>query len=344
MSGERMRALVFRRYGGPEVLESTDVEPPVAGDGQILVRVRAVGLNPYDLHFLRGDPYVARPMMGLGLRKPRRPVILGSDVAGVVEAVGPNVTGFRVGDEVLGTVGLGGLADLVAVSAGAVAPKPTNIGFGQAAALPMAALTALQGLRDVGGLRSGQRVIVNGAAGGVGSFAVQLAKALGASAVTGVCSAASSEMVRSLGADEVIDYEREDFTKQGRRYDLLIDTAGNRSLRSLCRALEPSGTLVLVGAGGGRLLGPIAQILGARLQSRFLGPRVLTMFAQTKAEDLLLIKNLVEEGKLRAAIDRSYPLAQAADALRHLETRHAHGKVVVAMTGVADVPLVWKTA
>jgi NADPH:quinone reductase-like Zn-dependent oxidoreductase len=259
-------------------------------------------------------------------------MILGSDVAGVVEAIGPNVTGFCVGDEVFGTVWLGGLADLVAVSAGAVAPKPEGLSFEQAAALPMAALTALQGLRDTGGLRSGQRVIVNGAAGGVGSFAVQLARSLGASSVTGVCSAASSEMVRSLGADEVIDYERQDFTKQGRKYDLLIDTAGNRSLRSLCRALEPSGTLVLVGAGGGRLLGPMAQILGAKLQSRFLSPRILTMFVQPKTADLLFIKHLVEEGKLRAAVDRSYPLAQAADALRHLETRHAHGKVVVAMS------------
>jgi NADPH:quinone reductase-like Zn-dependent oxidoreductase len=174
---------------------------------------------------------------------------------------------------------------------------------------------------------------VNGAAGGVGSYAVQLAKALGASAVTGVCSAASSELVRSLGADEVIDYEREDFTKQSGRYDLLFDTVGNHSLRSFCKALEPSGTLVLVGAGGGRLLGPMAQILGAKLQSRFLGPRVLTMFAQTKTDDLLFIKQLVEEGKLRPAIDRTYPLAQAAEALRHLETRHAHGKVVVAMSG-----------
>jgi NADPH:quinone reductase-like Zn-dependent oxidoreductase len=260
-------------------------------------------------------------------------MIPGSDVAGMVEAVGPNVAGFRVGDEVFGTVGLGGLADLVAVSASVVAPKPEGLGFEQAAALPMAALTALQGLRDVGGLRAGQRVIVNGAAGGVGSFAVQLARSLGASTVTGVCSAASSEMVRSLGADEVIDYEREDFTRLGRRYDLLIDTVGNHSLRSFCRALEPSGTLVLAGAGGGRLLGPLAQILGAKLQSRFLGPRVLTMFMQTKTEDLLFIKHLVEEGKLRPVIDRSYPVAQTADALRHLETRHAHGKVVVAMTG-----------
>src|ERR1035437_2787488 len=313
MSSNRMRALVYRRYGGPGVLEPTDTEAPVAGDGQILVRVRAVGLNQYDLHCLHGDPYIARPQMGTGLRKPRRPMILGSDVAGVVEAIGPNVTGFHVGDEVFGTVGLGGLADLVAVSAGAVAPKPTNIGFEQAAALPMAALTALQGLRDVGGLRSGQRVIVNGAAGGVGSFAVQLAKALGASSVTGVCSAASSEMVRSLGADEVIDYEREDFTKQSGRYDLLFDTVGNHSLRSFCRALEPGGTLVLAGGGGGGLLGPMAQILGAKLQSRFLGPRVLTMFAQTKAEDLLLIKHLVEEGKLRPALDRSYPLARSEE-------------------------------
>jgi NADPH:quinone reductase-like Zn-dependent oxidoreductase len=333
MSSNRMRALVYRRYGGPEVLEPTDTETPVAGDGQILVRVKAVGLNPYDLHFLHGDPYIARPQMGTGLRKPRRPMILGSDVAGVVEAIGPNATGFCVGDEVFGTVWLGGLADLVAVSAGAVAPKPEGLSFEQAAALPMAALTALQGLRDVGGLRSGQRVIVNGAAGGVGSFAVQLAKALGASAVTGVCSAASSELVRSLGADEVIDYGREDFTRLGRRYDLLFETVGNRSLRSFCRALEPSGTLVLVGAGGGRVLGPMAQILGAKLQSRFLSPRILTMFVQPKAEDLLFIKHLVEEGKLRPAMDRSYPLAQAADALRHLETRHAHGKVVVAMTG-----------
>jgi len=328
-----MRALVFRRYGGPEVLESTEVEPPVAGDAQVLVRVRAVGLNPYDLHFVHGDPYVARPMMGLGLRKPRRPVILGSDVAGVVEAVGQNVTGFGIGDEVFGTVGLGGLADLVAAPVSAFAPKPEGLGFEAAAALPMAAVTALQGLRDVGGLRSGQRVIVNGASGGVGSFAVQLARALGASSVTGVCSAASSELVRSLGADEVIDHAREGFTRLGRRYDLLLDTVGNHSLRAFCRALEPNGTFVLAGAGGGRLLGPMAQILGAKVQSRLLGPRVLTMFAQTKTEDLLIVKGLVEEGKLRPVIDRTYPLAQAADALRHLDTRHAHGKVVVAMNG-----------
>jgi NADPH:quinone reductase-like Zn-dependent oxidoreductase len=332
MSSSRMRALVYRRYGGPEVLEPTDVETPVAGDGQLLVRVRAVGLNQYDLHFLHGDPYIARPQMGTGLRKPRRPMILGSDVAGVVDAVGPNVTGFSVGDEVFGTVWLGGLADLVAVSAGAVAPKPAGLSFEQAAALPMAALTALQGLRDTGGLRAGQRVIVNGAAGGVGSFAVQLAKVLGASTVSGVCSAASSEMVRSLGADEVTDYKRQDFTRLNRRYDLLFDTAGNHSLRSLCKALEPGGTLVLVGAGGGRLFGPMAQILGAKLQSRFLSPRILTMFVQPKTVDLLFIKHLVEEGKLRPALDRSYQLAQAADALRHLETRHAHGKVVVAMS------------
>ena len=170
---------------------------------------------------------------------------------------------------------------------------------------------------------------MNGAAGGVGSFAVQLAKALGASSVTGVCSAASSELVRSLGSDEVIDYEREDFTNQSRTYDLLFDTVGNHSLRSFCRAIEPGGTLVLAGAGGGRLLGPMRQILGAKLQSRFLGPRVLTMFAQTKTEDLLFIKQLVEEGKLRPAIDRTYPLSEAAEAMRYLEGGHARGKIVI---------------
>jgi NADPH:quinone reductase-like Zn-dependent oxidoreductase len=324
-----MQAIVSRRYGSPDVLEVAQVDRPSAGKDEVLVRIRAAAINPYDLHFLRGEPLLMRPMMGLGLRKPARPTIIGSDVAGVVEAVGEGVTRFRPGDEVYATVGMGGFGELVAVREDVLALKPTGATFEEAAAVPMAATTALQGLRDVGCLRSGQTVLINGASGGVGSFAVQFARTLGAATVTGVCSTANLELVRFLGADRVIDYTAEDFTQGTERYDLVVDTVGNRSLRALCRAATRNGTVVIVGGGGGRALGPVAQILAAKLQSRFVAQRVMTMFARSNAADLALIAGLIEEGKVRPVIDRTYQLAEAADALRYLETRHARGKVVV---------------
>ena len=324
-----MQAIVFRRYGSPDVLEVAQVDRPIAGSGEVLVRVRAAAINPYDLHFLRGEPLLMRPMMGLGLRKPRRAVILGSDVAGVVEEVGEGVTRFGAGDEVYATVGMGGFGEVVAVREDVLALKPTGSTFEEAAAVPMAATTALQGLRDVGCLRPGQKVLINGASGGVGSFAVQFARTLGAATVTGVCSAANLELVRSLGADLVIDYTTEDFTRRAERYDLVVDTVGNRSLRALCRAATREGTVVIVGGGGGRALGPVAQIVAAKLQSRFVAQRVMTMFARSNAADLAAIAGLIEAGRVRSVVDRTYPFAEAADAMRYLETRHARGKVVV---------------
>ena len=324
-----MQAIVFRRYGSPDVLEVAQVGRPSPGRDQVLVQIRAAAINPYDLHFLRGEPVLMRPMMGLGLRKPRLAAMLGSDIAGVVVAVGEGVTRFRPGDEVYATVGMGGFGEVVAVPEDVLALKPAGATFEEAAAVPMAATTALQALRDVGCLRPGQRVLINGASGGVGSFAVQLARTLGAAVVAGVCSTGNLELVRSIGADLVIDYTTEDFTRGTGRYDLVVDTVGNRSLRALCRAATREGTVVIVGGGGGRVLGPVAQILTAKLQSRFVTQRVVTMLARRNAADLAVIAELIEEGRVRPVIDRTYPLVEAADALRYLETRHARGKVVV---------------
>jgi NADPH:quinone reductase-like Zn-dependent oxidoreductase len=323
-----VQAIVYRRYGSPDVLETAQVDAPVVADDSVLVRIRAVGINPYDLHFLHGDPYLMRPMMGLGLLRPRSATILGSDVSGVVEAVGKDVTRFRAGDEVYATAGKG-FAELVTVREKGLALKPANLTFEQAAAVPMAALTALQGLRDVARLEPGQTVLINGASGGVGSFAVQIAKALGSGAVTGVCSSRNLDLVRSIGADDVVDYTADDFTRDGRRHDVLVDTIGNRSVRAYCRALTPSGTLLIVGGGGGRMIGPVGQIVRAKLMSRFVGPKVMTMFAHTNAEDLDFLRGLIEAGKVKPVIDRTYPHGEAAEALRYLETRHARGKVVV---------------
>jgi NADPH:quinone reductase-like Zn-dependent oxidoreductase len=326
---EQMQAIVYRRYGSPQVLEVARVDRPIPGDDEVLVRIRAVGINPYDSHFLHGDPYLMRPMMGLGVRRPRRATILGSDVAGVVDAVGANVTRFRPGDEVYATAGMGGFAEFVAVREDLLALKPAGITFEQAAAVPMAALTALQALRDFGRLQPGQKVLVNGASGGVGSFAVQIAKALGAAEVTGVCSARNVELVRSLGADHVVDYTAEDFTRSYRKHDLLIDTVGNRSLRAFSRALTPRGTFVVVGGGGGRWLGPVAQILRAKLLSPFVSARVVTMMARSNGADLAYVTELIEAGKVRPVIDRTYRLLEAAEAIRHLDTRRVRGKVVL---------------
>lgn len=319
-----MRAIVYRRYGSPDVLSLQDVPIPEVKDGQVRVRVRAVSVNPVDWHLIRGKPYFAR--LDFGLRRPRRN-IPGVDVAGVIESVGSGVTELRPGDEVWGEKGRS-LAEYVAGPARLFLPKPDGISFEQAAAIPAAGATALQTLRDKGNLQPGQRVLINGAAGGCGTFGVQIAKALGAH-VTGVCSTANLEMVSSLGADEVIDYTREDFTRRADRYDLIIDNAANRSLSAMRRVMTPAGTLVLVGASKGDWIGPVARIAAAALRSRRGTQRMLPHLTDTRREDLEFLGQLVTEGKLTPVIDRRYPLDQAADALRYLETMHARAKVIV---------------
>ena len=320
-----MRAVVQDRFGPPDTLELREVERPEAGDGQVLVRVRAASVNPADWYLMTGTPWLARPTMGL--RRPRSGR-LGVDLAGEVEAVGRNVTRFRPGDEVFGT-GDGTLAEYVAVGEATLAGMPGRLSFEQAAAVPVAALTALQGLRDKGRLRPGQRVLVNGASGGVGTFAVQVAKALGAD-VTAVCSTRNLEAARSLGADRVIDYTREDFTRTGRRHDLLLDVAGSRPWSACRRVLEPRGRLVLVGAPkGSRLLGPLSHIARVRLASLRSSQKVVFFISKSSSQDLAALAELLEAGTVTASVERTYPLSEAADALRHLGEGHARGKLVV---------------
>jgi NADPH:quinone reductase-like Zn-dependent oxidoreductase len=320
-----MKAICQDRYGSPDVLELRAVPKPQVDAAGVLVRVRAASVNPLDWHCMRGTPLVARAM-GLGLRKPssgRR----GVDVAGIVEAVGAEVTAFRPGDEVFGGCD-GALAEFVCGAEKGFAPKPVRISFEQAAAIPIAGFTALQALRDRGRLQAGQRVLINGASGGVGTFAVQIAAAFGAD-VTGVCSTRNVELVRSLGAGQVVDYTVADFARSGQKYDLIVDTVGNRSLRDMRRALTPKGVLVIVGGGGGRMLGPIAQLLRAAIMARFVSHKLVPMVAKQNKEDLIVLKELVDAGKVTPVVDRTYPLAEAAEAMRYLETGHARGKVVV---------------
>jgi NADPH:quinone reductase-like Zn-dependent oxidoreductase len=320
-----MQAIVNRKYGSPDDLKLQEIDKPVVDDDGVLVRVRAASVNPYDWHFMRGLPYLARPM--LGLRGPKQSV-RGVDVAGQVEAVGKNVTQFRPNDEVFGAGWSGSLAEYVRGGENDFTPKPASLTFEQAAALPMAGCTALQALRDRGQLQPGQSVLINGAAGGVGTFAVQIAKDLGGD-VTGVCSTSNVDMVRSIGADHVVDYTREDFARSDRRYDLVLDLVANRSLSDLRRALTPEGTLLLSGGGGGRLLGPLALMLRARVRSRFVDQRLLSFLAQLRKEDLVALTELVEAGKITPVIDRTYPLSEAPEAIRYLEAGHARGKVVI---------------
>jgi NADPH:quinone reductase-like Zn-dependent oxidoreductase len=320
-----MKAIAYRRFGSPDVLELREIDEPQAGDGQVLVRVRAASVNPADWYLMAGIPVLARPQMGL--RRPRTGR-LGVDLAGVVTAVGGGVTRFKPGDEVFGA-GAGTLAESVAVAEDALVAKPARLSFEQAAAVPVAALTALQGLRDKGRLQPGQQVLVNGASGGVGTFAVQLAKALGAE-VTGVCSTRNLEMVGSLGADRVVDYTREDFTRTDRRYDLLLDVAGSRPWSACRRVLAPRGRLVLVGAPkGSRLLGPLRHIVGVRLASLRGSQKVVFFISKAITQDLEALRELLEAGTVTPVVERSYPLGEAAHALRYLGEGHARGKLVV---------------
>jgi NADPH:quinone reductase-like Zn-dependent oxidoreductase len=319
-----MRAIVRNTYGSPDVLELQEIDKPDLADDCVLVRVRAASINPADWYGMTGRPYVGRVPMGL--RKPKERV-LGIDFAGTVEAVGKDVTGFQGGDEVFGGR-TGALAEYVCVR-NAVAPKPANLTFEEAAAVPVAAITVLQGLRDKGQLQPGQKVLINGASGGVGTFAVQIAKAFGAE-VTGVCSTRNVDIARSLGADHVIDYTREDFTRSDRRYDLMLDIAGSRSWSECRRVLNPQATLVIVGAPkGNRLMGPLSHIVKVRLASLRSSQKVLFFIAKLDKPDLAVMRELLEAGKVTPVIDRRYELSEVADAFRYLGEGHAQGKIVI---------------
>jgi NADPH:quinone reductase-like Zn-dependent oxidoreductase len=318
-----MKAALRDRYGA---LELREVDDPVPADDEVLVRVRASSVNPADWYFLMGRPYVARVEMGLRKPKDNR---LGTDFAGTVEAAGKDVTQFRPGDEVFGGR-TGAFAEYVTVPEDrAVALKPADVTFEQAGAVAVAAVTALQGLRDKGRVQPGQHVLINGASGGVGTFAVQIAKALGAE-VTGVCSTRNVDLVRSLGADHVVDYTREDFTRSDRRYDVLFDVAGSRPWSECRRVLAPHAILVIVGAPkGGRLLGPLRHILALRLASTGSNRKAVFFVAKIVKADLEVLRELLESGKVTPAIDRSYELSEIADALRYFGEGHAQAKVVV---------------
>jgi NADPH:quinone reductase-like Zn-dependent oxidoreductase len=321
-----VKAIVQDRFGPPEVLRFEDVEVPAIGPGDVLIRVRAAALNPYDWHVLRGDPKIAR-LMGIGLTRPRDRVA-GADVAGVVEAVGADVRGLRPGDEVFGFAP-GSFAEYARADAGRVVPKPAGLTFEQAAGLGMAGETALRGIRDVGGVRGGDRVLVNGAAGGVGHLAVQIAAALGAE-VTGVCSTRNVEFVRGLGAAHVVDHTTEDFADGSRTYDVVLDNVANRSLRDLRRALAPSGTLVLNGGGSpGKVVGVLGGIARAVVVDLFVGQKIRPLPDKWDRRHLLALTELVAAGRLKPVVDRTYALADVAEGVRHIESGHARGKSVV---------------
>jgi NADPH:quinone reductase-like Zn-dependent oxidoreductase len=321
-----MKAIVFHNYGSPDVLKLEEVQKPTPGDDEVLIKVRAASLNAGDWHVLRGE--LLHRLAGTGLLKPKNK-ILGDDVAGRVEAVGVNVKEFQPGDEVFGTCNYGAYAEYVCVpKSDWLALKPANISFEQAAAVPIAAITALQGLRDKGQIQSGQKVLINGASGGVGTFAVQIAKSFGAE-VTGVCSPRKLDLVRSIGADQVIDYTREDFCKSGKRYDLILAAGGHHPITDYKRALSPEGKFVCVGGSAAQyfqalLLGSVISMLGRKKMGV-----VMPMINQ---KDLVFLMDLVEAGEVVPAIDRCYPLNEVPEALRYLEEGHARGKVVITMT------------
>ncbi|WP_367319127.1 NAD(P)-dependent alcohol dehydrogenase [Streptomyces sp. HUAS ZL42] len=326
-----MRAIVQERFGPPDVLRLANTERPEVEADQVLVRVRAAALNPYDWHMMRGDPFVARLSGAMGLTRPKSRVA-GIDAAGQVAAVGADVRGLRPGDEVLGFCP-GSFAEYARTTAERLVPKPASLTFEQAAAVPMGAVTALRGIRTVGQVRAGQRVLVNGAGGGVGTFAVQIAAALDAE-VTGVCSARNADLVRSLGAAHVVDYTREDFTDGRVRYDVILDNVGNRPLNRLRQALTPTGTLVANGGGSpGHVFGAVASLLRVAAVNAFVRQRLLPILPSAPAgpiqEDLLAVTTLIEAGKLTPVVDRTYSLTDTAEGVRHLEQGHARGKAVV---------------
>jgi len=325
-----MKAIVQDRYGPPSALRLREVDRPVPAAGEVLVRVRAAAVNALDWHFVRGDPYLAR--MSLGLRRPTVP-IRGRDFAGLVEAVGPGVTVLKQGDEVYGEAN-GSFAEYAVAKLTAIDRKPANLSFEQAAAIPLAGITALMGVRDAAGVHKGQTVLINGASGGVGPYAVQLAKEYGAE-VTAVCRTRNVELVRSVGADHVVDYTREDFTRSGRRYDVIFDLVGNRSMGECRRVLRSGGVLVLSGGGvyrGGSLFGPLGLIIGATVKGRFVRDRVVVLTAHPSSAHLATLRELAEAGRLSPVIDRTYPLAEVPAAISYLEGEHARAKVVITVS------------
>jgi NADPH:quinone reductase-like Zn-dependent oxidoreductase len=330
-----MRAIVCHTYGSPDVLELKEVEKPTPKDDEVLVQVQAASVNALDWHLLSADIFLVR--LNTGLTKPKQQ-ILGADIAGKVEAVGQNVKQLRPGDDVFGDIfdsGLGGFAEYVCTREDALVPKPANLSFEEAAAVPVAALTALQGLRHKGQVRPGQKVLINGASGGVGTFAVQIAKALGAE-VTAVCSTRNVDMVRSLGADQIIDYTKEDFTHQGQQYDLILAVNGYHPILDYKRALRPNGRYVMTGGtmaqfGQAVLLGPLISMAGSQKMGNFM--------AKANLHDLLVLKELVEAGKVKPVIDRRYPLSETAEAMRYLGAGHAQGKVIITFDQNNDIPL-----
>ncbi len=325
-----MKAIVYRRYGGPEVLRLEEITKPVPGDDEVLIRVRAASINPYDWHFMRGTPHLLRLMSGL--RRPKSPR-LGADVAGVVEAAGRKVRTFKPGDEVFGTC-KGSFAEYACAVEGNLAKKPETVAFEQVATAGIAGLTALQGLRDKGRLHRGQTVLINGAAGGVGTFAVQIAKALGAE-VTGVCSGKNVEMVRSIGADHAVDYTLEDFTKSSRRYDLILDCIGNHSLRACVRVLNANGAHVGIG-GPSDFWSILAGTIKKPVFSLFVSQRFIGFIARISREDLEFLGDLMKTGKLSPVIDRRYSLDQLPEAMRYVEEGHVRGKVTIGLEAEID--------
>ncbi|MEV0756661.1 NAD(P)-dependent alcohol dehydrogenase [Streptosporangium sp. NPDC050280] len=320
-----MKAIIRERYGSSDVLRLDEIDKPVPGDDEVLVRVRAASVTHGDLVTITGMPYLGR--LAFGLPRPKQKVP-GRDIAGEVEAVGRNVTRLRPGDEVYAEVNGGGFAEYVRVPGDLACPKPANLTFEQAAAVPLSGNTALQGLRDRGEIKAGQKVLINGASGGVGTFAVQIAASFGAE-VTGVCSTRNMELVRSLGADHVVDYTREDFSRSGRRYDLIFDLAGNHSLSDCRRALSPGGTLVLSSSKGGRWFGPMGRTMRALVLAPFVRQNLRAYMATRSRENLADLKELIESGRITPAIERTYPLSELPEAMRYFSEEHARAKIII---------------
>jgi len=324
---ETMKAIVYRCYGSTDVLKFEDIEKPTPADDEVLVKIRSASVNPLDWHFMRGAPYLLRLMSGVGTPHETG---LGVDFSGTVEAVGSDVKRLKPGDAVFGG-GNGVFAEYITISEDApLVVKPTDVSFEQAAMVPIAGITALQALRDLGKLEPGQTVLINGASGGVGTFAVQIAKSFGAE-VTGVCSTRNVEMVRSIGADYVFDYTQEDYTKSGKKYDLIIDMVGNHTLSDNRRVLEPQGIFVIVGGGKGNWLGPMVTPIKALLMSPFVEQEFIMILAEMRQDDLTILGELMQAGKVTAVIDSRFPLSETPAAIRHSEEGHARGKIVIAL-------------
>ncbi|MGB5291953.1 MAG: NAD(P)-dependent alcohol dehydrogenase [Lysobacterales bacterium] len=325
LNGDSMQAVVYPCYGSADVLRLETIEKPVPADNEVLVKIKAAGVNPLDWHYMRGSPYIMRVGTGLGAPNETR---LGVDFAGTIEAVGKNVTKYKPGDDVFGG-GTGAFADYLSIAEDrGMALKPDNLSFEQAAAVPIAAITALQAVRNKGQLKPGQKVLINGASGGVGTFAVQIASLIGAE-VTGVCSARNADMVRLIGADHVIDYKTENYTQSGKKYDLIIDMIGNHSLSDNRQVLTPEGKFVIIGGGKGNWLGPLMGPLKASLYSPFVAQDFVLLMAQMRKDDLETLADLMSAGEITPVIDRLYSLEEVPEAIRYSEEGHARGKIVI---------------